>query len=261
MDEELFDIVEKMLKLEKELDKYKNQSMNKQIDSNGKKENSGDDNIINLQNNLTELENKYNEEKEKNKKLEIELEQKKKEISDLKVQITQLKYTFKQSNNNIITSNMGNIRFLNDSSNPSLDIEKYNKNLELLNNARKEITQLKSKIQKLENDKKNGESIFKCKSIGDDDNDEEEFDMAQIEEGIKKRNRSQDLTIDLPGNNETKKKYEELEERFNNLKEQVIPLLKSSGNINVTKNKATQLCELLGTSVNTTNNIMEKYNK
>ena len=38
-------------------------------------------------------------------------------------------------------------------------------------------------------------------------------------------------------------------------------MLKSNGNINLTKNKATQLCDLLGTSVNTTNNIIEKYNK
>ena len=247
-----------MLKLEKELDKYKNKSLNKQIESDKNKINDIPENN-NLQNQLTDIENKYNEEKAKNQKLETELEQKKKEINDLKAQMTQYKY--KQSNNNLITSNNRNVRFLNDSSNPSLDIEKYNKNLELLNNARKEISQLKSKIQKLENDKKIKESLFRCKSIGDGDNDEEEFDMAQIEEGIKKRNRSEDLSIDFPGNNETKKKFEELEERFNNLKEQVVPMLKSNGNINLTKNKATQLCDLLGTSVNTTNNIIEKYNK
>ena len=85
--------------------------------------------------------------------------------------------------------------------------------------------------------------------------------MIQIEEGVKKRNRSEDLDIDFVGNSETKKKYQELEERFNSLKEQVIPMLKSNANTNMTKNKASKLCNLLGTSVNTTNNIVEKYNK
>ena len=130
-------------------------------------------------------------------------------------------------------------------------------------NAKKEINELKKQIEKYENEKKQKQSLFRCKSIGDDDSIEEEFDMIQIEEGVKKRNRSEDLDIDFVGNSETKKKYQELEERFNSLKEQVIPMLKSNANTNtnMTKNKASKLCNLLGTSVNTTNNIIEKYNK
>ena len=83
--------------------------------------------------------------------------------------------------------------------------------------------------------------------------------MVQLEEGMKKKNRSEDLNIDFP--NETRQKYQELEERFNNLKEQVVPILKSNANKNITKNNVTKICNLLGTSVNTTNNILEKYNK
>ena len=275
---ELYDVVEKMLKLEKQIDNYKNKNDNlqKELDkykndnniSNPIKKNNinvnEESNLSNLQKQFAALENKYNEEKSKNIKYEEQLEQKKKEISDLKGHITQQKYLNKQNNNsnNIITSNNKNIRYLNDSSNPSFDIEKYNKNLEKLINAQNEIEKLKSKIKELENNKKIKGSLFRCKSIDDDnENFEEEFDMMQIEEGIKKRNRSEDLNIDFPGNNETKKKYQELEERFNDLKEQVVPILKSNANINVTKNNASKICNLLGTSVNTTNNIMEKYNK
>ena len=271
--DDLFEVVEKMLKLEKEIDNYrnKNEKLMKELDSykkgtTGNKENlntvegsaniSSINEISNLKSQLTYLENKYNEEKDLNKKYEEEIEKYKKEISDLKAQIIQLKHINKTNTN----STNKNIRYLNDSTN-SFDIEKYNKNLEELINARKEIASLKSQVQKLENDKKVKQSLFRCKTNEDDDNYEEEFDMAQIEEGLKKKNRSEDLNIDFPGFNENKQKYEELEERFNNLKEQVVPILKSNANKNITKNNVTKICNLLGTSTNTTNNILEKYNK
>jgi len=271
--DDLFEVVEKMLKLEKEIDNYrnKNEKLMKELDAykkgtTGNKENlntvegsaniSSINEISNLKSQLTYLENKYNEEKDLNKKYEEEIEKYKKEISDLKAQIIQLKHINKTNTN----STNKNIRYLNDSTN-SFDIEKYNKNLEELINARKEIASLKSQVQKLENDKKVKQSLFRCKTNEDDDNYEEEFDMAQIEEGLKKKNRSEDLNIDFPGFNENKQKYEELEERFNNLKEQVVPILKSNANKNITKNNVTKICNLLGTSTNTTNNILEKYNK
>ena len=274
--DDLFEVVEKMLKLEKEIDKYrnKNEKLMKELDAyknggTGKIENlnkvekvegganeSSINEISNLKSQLTDIENKYNEEKELNKKYEEEIEKYKKEINDLKAQIIQLKHINKTNTNSINK----NIRYLNDSTN-GFDIEKYNKNLEELIKARKEITSLKSQVQKLENDKKVKQSLFRCKTDEDDDNYEEEFDMAQLEEGLKKKTRSEDLNIDFPGTNETKQKYEELEERFNNLKEQVVPILKSNANKNITKNNVTKICNLLGTSVNTTNNILEKYNK
>ena len=53
-----------------------------------------------------------------------------------------------------------------------------------------------------------------------------------------------------------------MKEKFNALKEQVIPILKENGINNnkvVTKNNVSKICNLLGTSVNTTNNILQNY--
>ena len=284
--DDLFEVVEKMLKLEKQLDKYKNKNdkLQKELDKYKKNNNNINTNNIkveqlpksdesninkntlnelsNLKKQFTELENKYNEEKLKNKKYETEIEQYKKEINELKIQIVDLKFAIKNNNNNNMTnSNNKDFRLISDSTISNFNMEKYNKNLEQLINAKKEITQLKNQIKKMENDQKLKKSLFRCRTLDDDSNDEEEFDMAQLEEGIKKRNRSEDINIDFSVNSETKKKYAELEERFNNLKEQVVPILKSNDKIDVTKNKVSKICNLLGTSVNTTNNILEKYNK
>ena len=79
-----------------------------------------------------------------------DIEKYKQEISNLKSQIIQLRY-FNKNNN---SSTNKDIRFLNDSTNTNLDLEKYNKNLEQLVNAKKEIALLKSQIQKMENEKK-----------------------------------------------------------------------------------------------------------
>ena len=274
----MFDMVEKMLKLEKEIDKlqkelekYKNNKSHLTQNSNTVEVVDMDENIndINkLKSDYEELENKYNEEKEKNTIYEAQITEKIKENNDLKLELDQIRHESEGNHNNNFQSINGskNIRYLNNSLTDKNMTEKYNKNLEQLINAKNqikklevEVANLKNQIKKMENKNKIKESLFRCKSI-DDENSEEEFDMAQLEEGVKKKNRSEDLNIDFPGNNETKKKYEELEERFNKLKEQVVPLLKSNANPNVTKNKVSKICNLLGTSTNTTNNILDKYN-
>ena len=274
----MFDMVEKMLKLEKEIDKlqkelekYKNNKSHLTQNSNMIEVVDMDENIndINkLKSDYEELENKYNEEKEKNTIYEAQITEKIKENNDLKLELDQIRHESEGNHNNNFQSINGskNIRYLNNSLTDKNMTEKYNKNLEQLINAKNqikklevEVANLKNQIKKMENKNKIKESLFRCKSI-DDENSEEEFDMAQLEEGVKKKNRSEDLNIDFPGNNETKKKYEELEERFNKLKEQVVPLLKSNANPNVTKNKVSKICNLLGTSTNTTNNILDKYN-
>jgi hypothetical protein len=279
--EDMFDMVEKMLKLEKEIDRLqkeleKNKNGQPTQKSNTVEEVDMDDknnnNDINkLKIDYEELENKYNEEKEKNNIYEEQITEKIKENNDLKLELEKLRNEIGGNNNNNLNNLQSingskNIRYLNTSLTDKNLTEKYNKNLEQLINAKNqikkleaEIANLKSQIKKMENKNKIKESLFRCKSI-DDENDEEEFDMAQLEEGVKKKNRSEDLNIDFPGNNETKKKYEELEDRFNKLKEQVVPLLKSNANPNVTKNKVSKICNLLGTSTNTTNNILDKYN-
>ena len=274
----MFDMVEKMLKLEKEIDilqkeleKYKNNNLQSVMKSNMVEVVDMDEKINDLNKlkmEYEELENKYNEEKQKNDIYEAQITEKIKENNDLKLELDQIRLGTEGNNNNNLQSINGskNIRYLNNSLTDKNMTEKYNKNLEQLINAKNqikklevEVANLKNQIKKMENKNKIKESLFRCKSI-DDENSEEEFDMAQLEEGVKKKNRSEDLNIDFPGNNETKKKYEELEERFNKLKEQVVPLLKSNANPNVTKNKVSKICNLLGTSTNTTNNILDKYN-
>ena len=274
----MFDMVEKMLHLEKEIDtlqkeleKYKNNNIQSVMKSNMVEVVDMDEKINDLNKlkmEYEELENKYNEEKQKNDIYEAQITEKIKENNDLKLELDQIRLGTEGNNNNNLQSINGskNIRYLNNSLTDKNMTEKYNKNLEQLINAKNqikklevEVANLKNQIKKMENKNKIKESLFRCKSI-DDENSEEEFDMAQLEEGVKKKNRSEDLNIDFPGNNETKKKYEELEERFNKLKEQVVPLLKSNANPNVTKNKVSKICNLLGTSTNTTNNILDKYN-
>ena len=272
----MFDMVEKMLKLEKEIDtlqkeleKYKNnngQSLQRSnmVEVVDMDENNNELNKLKME--YEELENKYNEEIEKNNIYEAQITEKIKENNDLKLELDQMRIGTEGNNNLQSINGSKNIRYLNTSLTDKSLTEKYNKNLEQLINAKNqikklevEVANLKNQIKKMENKNKIKESLFRCKSI-DDENSEEEFDMVQLEEGVKKKNRSEDLNIDFPGANETKKKYEELEDRFNKLKEQVVPLLKSNANPNVTKNKVSKICNLLGTSTNTTNNILDKYN-
>ena len=272
----MFDMVEKMLKLEKEIDtlqkeleKYKNnngQSLQRSnmVEVVDMDENNNELNKLKME--FEELENKYNEEIEKNNIYEAQITEKIKENNDLKLELDQMRIGTEGNNNLQSINGSKNIRYLNTSLTDKSLTEKYNKNLEQLINAKNqikkleaEVANLKNQIKKMENKKKIKESLFRCKSI-DDENSEEEFDMVQLEEGVKKKNRSEDLNIDFPGTNETKKKYEELEDRFNKLKEQVVPLLKSNANPHVTKNKVSKICNLLGTSTNTTNNILDKYN-
>ena len=137
-------------------------------------------------------------------------------------------------------------------------VEEYNKILDKLNKANDEIKKLKKKIERLELEKKlQKDSLFKFKSVRGDEDYEEEIDLMQLKEGIRKRNRSEDRKIDFPGYDENEKKYEELEDKFNNLKEQLIPILKENSGNN--KNNLSKICNLLGTSVNTTNNILQNY--
>ena len=202
---DLFEMAEKMLKLEKQLDRYKRnpQSFN-----------------LELEKKYDELESKY--EKDKQKYLD--------EVIDLKSQIMQLKKSqnpnVKNNINNDEANNNNNnkknkVKVLTSSSNRNLE-EQYNKILEKYINANTEIQNLKNKIEKLEQELKQKtmiiqkESLFKIKSINLNDDYEEEIDMIQLKEGVRRKNRSEDFDIDYPGFNENQKKYQDLENRFNN---------------------------------------------
>ena len=248
---DLFEMTEKMLKLEKQLDKYKRNSQSYNLE---------------LEKKYDELESKY--EKDKQNYLN--------EVIDLKSQIMQLKKGGNPNDQNHINNDGDNnknhnkknkVKILVSSSNKNLE-EQYNAILEKYINANNEIQSLKKKIEKLEQELKQKtlmiqrESLFKIKSININDDYEEEIDMMQLKEGVRRKNRSEDFDIDYPGFNENQKKYQDLENRFNKLKEQVIPILKENGGNNnkiATKNNISNICKLLGTSVNTTNNILQNY--
>ena len=248
---DLFEMTEKMLKLEKQLDKYKRNSQSYNLE---------------LEKKYDELESKY--EKDKQNYLN--------EVIDLKSQIMQLKKGGNPNDQNHINNDGDNnknhnkknkVKILVSSSNKNLE-EQYSAILEKYINANNEIQSLKKKIEKLEQELKQKtlmiqrESLFKIKSININDDYEEEIDMMQLKEGVRRKNRSEDFDIDYPGFNENQKKYQDLENRFNKLKEQVIPILKENGGNNnkiATKNNISNICKLLGTSVNTTNNILQNY--
>ena len=97
--------------------------------------------------------------------------------------------------------------------------------------------------------------MFKFKSIMNNDDYEEEIDMMQLEAGVRRRNRSEDFNIDYPGLDENNKKYKELEDKFNKLKEYIIPIIQDDdGNQNLTKSRISKIYNLIGININNTNN-------
>ena len=247
---ELFEMTEKTIKLQKELDKYRSKSQ-----------------IPNLEKKYSELESEYQTEK---KKYQNEIMELKTELLNLKAKIEEKEEEKKdvkeeEGNNKInINNNSKKGKYLiNTSSNFNLE-DKYNKTLEKLKNANNENQKLKKRIEQLEKQRNNmqKESLFKYRSNIENEDYEEEIDMMQLKEGLRRKNRSEDFKIDYPGYNEYQKKYEEIEDKFNKLKELVIPLLKEDiGNNNklASKDDINKICNLLGASVNTTNNILQNY--
>ena len=247
---ELFEMTEKTIKLQKELDKYRSKSQ-----------------IPNLEKKYSELESEYQNEK---KKYQNEIMELKTELLNLKAKIEEKEEEKKdvkeeEGNNKInINNNSKKGKYLiNTSSNFNLE-DKYNKTLEKLKNANNENQKLKKRIEQLEKQRNNmqKESLFKYRSNIENEDYEEEIDMMQLKEGLRRKNRSEDFKIDYPGYNEYQKKYEEIEDKFNKLKELVIPLLKDNiGNNDklASKDNINKICNLLGASVNTTNNILQNY--
>ena len=261
-DNQLFDMTKKMLKLQEELDKLRNKPPQTHFRSA-----TGINQLPpEFEKKYSELESEYKGEKQKYEN----------KINELRNQITQLKSQIAYDNNinkmnipidendkKIINNNNNNNSnekpkiALISSSNVNLEVQ-YNQILEKFNKANDEIKKLKKKIEKLELEKKmQKESLFKFKSVKGDEDYEEEIDLIQLKEGVRRRNRSEDRRIDFPGYDENQKKYEELEDKYNNLKEQLIPILKENSGNN--KSNMSKICSLLGTSVNTTNNILQNY--
>ena len=226
---DLLDMADKMIKLETELDKYKNGEISK---------------------NMKKLEKKYNQLKNNYDDLEKENLKYQDNIKDLQTQISVLN----KLNNKDKKGNKQHI-LIADSSN--LNLDDYNKHLENLIKCKKENEELRKKIKELES-KKNipkESTMFKFKSIMNNDDYEEEIDMMQLEAGVRRRNRSEDFNIDYPGLDENNKKYKELEDKFNKLKEYIIPIIQDDdGNQNLTKSRISKIYNLIGININNTNN-------
>ena len=138
--------------------------------------------------------------------------------------------------------------------------EKYNTILSQLNEANKEIKELKNKNKELqfqleEKEVKSAFSGFRTEDVNIS-NYEEEFDLRKMANGARDKNRSEDINIDYPGIQGVKDKLNELEFRFNSLVEQVKILI---GNISVSqkiKPQVVQICQLIGYSPKTTGRIL-----
>ena len=140
--------------------------------------------------------------------------------------------------------------------NTGIQQEQYNNILSQLNNANKEIVELKTQNKELlfqleDKQVKSAYSGYRTEDVNISNN-EEEFDLRKMANGAKEKNRSEDINIDYPGIQGFKEKLNELEFKYNNLVEQVKILI---GNITFNqkiKPQITQICQLLGYSPKTT---------
>ena len=179
-----------------------------------------------------------------------------KELNALKIQLDEANKKLSENNNDF--SNNKTTNSINKSN--TKNKEKLNKAFdegmqkEIENNM---VTKLNKEISDLKN--KNKELLFKLedKEINilnsgyktDEQNMtgyEEEFDLRKMATGARDKNRSEDINIDYPGLQNYKEKLNELQFKFNNLKEQIKILLSKIKCTNIIKPTFVQICQLLG---------------
>ena len=179
-----------------------------------------------------------------------------KELNALKIQLDEANKKLSENNNDF--SNNKTTNSINKSNTKYK--EKLNKAFdegmqkEIENNM---VTKLNKEISDLKN--KNKELLFKLedKEINilnsgyktDEQNMsgyEEEFDLRKMATGARDKNRSEDIKIDYPGLQNYKEKLNELQFKFNNLKEQIKILLSKIKCTNIIKPTFVQICQLLG---------------
>ena len=179
-----------------------------------------------------------------------------KELNALKIQLDEANKKLSENNNDF--SNNKTTNSINKSN--TKNKEKLNKAFdegmqkEIENNM---VTKLNKEISDLKN--KNKELLFKLEdkeinilNLGyktDEQNMseyEEEFDLRKMATGARDKNRSEDINIDYPGLQNYKEKLNELQFKFNNLKEQIKILLSKIKCTNIIKPTFVQICQLLG---------------
>ena len=123
------------------------------------------------------------------------------------------------------------------------NLEKENKELKIQND------EMKKKIEKL-NAKKSVRSVRHLIQSNRSNSEEEEFDIDDLANNVKKKNYSEDIQIDFPGYTEISSKYEELIKKVEEIKELFKEIL-SLANCDdpELQQKAEKICELLDINV------------
>ena len=180
-----------------------------------------------LKEQIKELEGKNNNELiNKIKELEKKLFDKNEQIDGMKVVINKLtdeREKIIMSQNQRKNSTNNNIKITNDmiSSDKTLKQE--------LKEAKIIINELSKKIKTLEeeniNIKKQKDENKMMDSEYKSEGEEEEYTIKKMVNATKKRNQSEDIKIDYPGLSDMKQKYDELEQKFRKLEQNILNLL------------------------------------
>ena len=238
---------------------------------------------------LNKLQKNYEKTKDENEEYKLKINSLQKENDSIKKQLERLSITMpkelnalqmqldeaNRKNQQILSGELNNkknniqkknitdrdkykLKDINDNNLPS---DKYNEILlSKLNDANKEISELKNENKKLqfeleEKEVKSAYSGFRTEDVNIS-NYEEEFDLRKMANRARDKNRSEDINIDYPGIQGLKNKLKELEFKFNILVDQVKILI---GNISISlkiKPQITQICQIIGFSPKTTGRII-----
>ena len=179
-----------------------------------------------------------------------------KELNALKIQLDEANKKLSENNNDFSNNKTTNSINKSNTKNKEKSNKAFDEGMqkEIENNM---VTKLNKEISDLKN--KNKELLFKLedKEINilnsgyktDEQNMsgyEEEFDLRKMATGARDKNRSEDINIDYPGLQNYKEKLNELQFKFNNLKEQIKILLSKIKCTNIIKPTFVQICQLLG---------------
>ena len=179
-----------------------------------------------------------------------------KELNALKIQLDEANKKLSENNNDFSNNKTTNSINKSNTKNKEKSNKAFDEGMqkEIENNM---VTKLNKEISDLKN--KNKELLFKLedKEINllnsgyktDEQNVsgyEEEFDLRKMANGVRDKIRSEDINIDYPGLQNYKEKLNELQFKFNNLKEQIKILLSKIKCTNIIKPTFVQICQLLG---------------
>ena len=179
-----------------------------------------------------------------------------KELNALKIQLDEANKKLSENNNDFSNNKTTNSINKSNTKNKEKSNKAFDEGMqkEIENNM---VTKLNKEISDLKN--KNKELLFKLEdkeinilNLGyktDEQNMsgyEEEFDLRKMATGARDKNRSEDINIDYPGLQNYKEKLNELQFKFNNLKEQIKILLSKIKCTNIIKPTFVQICQLLG---------------